>query len=63
MTRQKVSHQLVRDQLWGLLEPLIPSPPPAMNKRTGRPRVDDRAALEGILFVPANGTADEVAAH
>ena len=57
MTRQKVSQRLVSDQLWELLEPLIPPPPPAKNGRTGRPRVDDRAALEGILFVTANGIA------
>ncbi|MGQ1798046.1 IS5 family transposase [Kocuria oceani] len=57
MTRLKVSQQLVSDQLWELLEPLIPPPPPAKNGRTGRPPVDDRAALEGILFVTANGIA------
>ncbi|WP_438612766.1 IS5 family transposase [Kocuria sabuli] len=57
MARQKVSQRLVSDQLWELLEPLIPPPPPAKNGRTGRPRVDDRAALEGILFVTENGIA------
>lgn len=40
---------LVSDQLWELLEPLIPPPPPAKNGRTGKPRVDDWAALEGIV--------------
>ena len=39
------------DELWALVEPLIPLRPPAVHGRTGRPRVDDRAALEGILFV------------
>ncbi|WP_460669446.1 transposase [Kocuria himachalensis] len=63
MTRQKVSQRLVSDQLWELLEPLIPQPPPAKNGRTGRPRVDDRAALEGILFVTANGNAKEETPH
>lgn len=63
MTRQKVSQQLVSDQLWELLEPSIPPPPPAKNGRTSRPRGDDRAALEGILFVTANGNAKEETAH
>ncbi len=63
MTTQKVSQRLVSDQLWELLEPLIPPPLPAKNGRTGRPRVDDRAALEGILFVAENGNAKEEAPH
>jgi hypothetical protein len=49
--------RLLSDQQWELLEPLIPPLPPAKNGRTGRPRVDDRAALEGILFVTTNGIA------
>ena len=57
MASQRASRRLVSDQLWELLEPLIPPPPPATNGRTGRPRVDDRAALEGILFVAEHGIA------
>ncbi|MFI7583469.1 IS5 family transposase [Kocuria sp. M1N1S27] len=57
MARQRAPERLVNDQLWELLEPLIPQPPPAKNGRTGRPRGDDRAALEAILFVTANGIA------
>ena len=57
MTSQKTSRRLVSDQLWELLEPLIPPPPRAKNGRTGRPRVDDRAALNGILFVAEHGIA------
>ena len=57
MTSQKTSGRLVSDQLWEVLEPLVPPPPPAKNGRTGRPRVDDRAALNGILFVAENGIA------
>jgi transposase len=41
--------------LWALIEPLIPPRPPAVNGRTGRPRVGDRAVLEGILFVLETG--------
>lgn len=47
--------RLVDDELWALVEPLIPPRPPAVNGRTGRPRVDDRAVLEGILFVLTTG--------
>ncbi len=57
MARQRAPERLVSDQLWELLEPLIPQPPPAKNGRTGRPRVDDRAALKGILFVTETGIA------
>jgi transposase len=39
----------------GLIEPWIPPRKPAVNGRTGRPRVHDRAALEGILFVLTTG--------
>ena len=63
MTSQKTSGRLVSDQLWELLELLIPPPQPAKNGRTGRPRVDDRAALNGILFVAENGNAKEEAAR
>ena len=57
MTSRTASVRLLSDQLWELLEPLIPPLPPAKNGRTGRPRVDDRAALEGILFVAEHGIA------
>ena len=59
MASQTASGRQLRDQLWELLEPLIPPPPPAKNGRTGRSRVDDRAALEGILFVAEHGIAWE----
>ncbi len=57
MASQTASGPLVSDQLWELLEPLRPPPPPTKNGRTGRPRIDDRAALEGILFVAETGFA------
>jgi transposase len=46
---------LVSDELWALVEALIPPRAPAVNGRTGRPRVDDRAVLEGVLFVLETG--------
>jgi transposase len=57
MASQTASGRLLSDQLWELLEPLLPPPARAKNGRTGRPRVDDRAALEGILFVAEHGIA------
>jgi len=46
--------RLVDDRLWELLEPLIP-PRPAARGPGGRPRIGDRAALEGIVFVLDTG--------
>lgn len=45
---------LVSDELWARIEPLIPkhSPP---GENGGRPPVEDRAALTGILFVLKTG--------
>src|SRR5579884_4506594 len=44
---------LVSDGLWAVVEPLLPPDPP--KPRGGRPRVPDRAALTGILFVLRSG--------
>lgn len=44
---------LVSDELWKLIEPLLPSEPP--KPKGGRPRLSDRAALTGILFVLRSG--------
>ena len=44
---------LVSDDLWSIVEPLLPVEPP--KPKGGRPRVSDRAALTGILFVPRSG--------
>jgi transposase len=46
--------RLIVDRLWELLEPLIP-PRPVPRAPGGRPRIGDRAALEGILFVLHTG--------
>ena len=46
--------RLVDDELWALLEPLIP-PRPAGRAPGGRPRLEDRQAVEGILFVLTTG--------
>ena len=44
---------LVSDELWALVAPLLPPEPPKPNG--GRPRVSDRAALTGIIFVLKSG--------
>ena len=44
---------LVSDDLWAFIEPPIPPEPP--RPKGGRPRLDDRAALTGILFVLRTG--------
>jgi transposase len=43
----------VSDELWELIEPLLPPEPP--KPKGGRPRIDDRAALTGIVFVLKSG--------
>jgi transposase len=45
---------LLPDALWDEIEPLLPPPPPPSPKG-GRPPVDDRKALTGILFVLRTG--------
>jgi transposase len=45
--------QLVSDELWRIIEPLLPPQPP--KPRGGRSRVPDRAALIGIVFVLKSG--------
>lgn len=44
---------LVPDELWELVEPLLPPHP--TSPKGGRPRVDDRVCLTGILFVLKTG--------
>ena len=47
--------RLISDDLWALVEPLIPPRRPAAHGRTGRPRTSDRDVLEGIAFVLSTG--------
>ena len=48
-----MAKQIVSDGLWEIIEPLLPEEPP--KPKGGRPRVDDRAALTGIIFVLKSG--------
>ena len=50
--------KIVPDELWAILEQLIPPEPP--KPKGGRPRVPDRAVLTGILFILRTGTPWEL---
>src|SRR6266513_3476374 len=50
-----MSDRLIDDALWTRVEPLLPKPPRRRWKAMGRPRIPDRAALTGILFVLRSG--------
>jgi Putative transposase of IS4/5 family (DUF4096) len=42
-----MAKELLSDELWEVIEPLLPEEPP--KPKGGRPRIDDRAALTGIF--------------
>ncbi len=44
---------LVPDELWDLIRPILPAHPPSV--KGGKPRIDDRICLTGILFVLKTG--------
>jgi transposase len=50
-----MKHPEIDDALWAVIEPLLPQPKPSKTG-AGRPRLSDRAALNGILFVLRTGT-------
>ncbi|HEV8190245.1 MAG TPA: transposase, partial [Ktedonobacterales bacterium] len=44
-----MSKLLASDELWAVIAPLLPPEPP--KPMDGRPRLDDRKVLTGIIFV------------
>jgi transposase len=48
-----MAKQLLSDELWEKIRPLLPREPP--KPKGGRPRVSDRACLTGILFILKSG--------
>ncbi len=45
---------LIDDELWAVIAPLLP-PEPLPSPKGGRPRISNRAALTGIVFVLKSG--------
>ncbi len=56
-----MSTSLVSDELWAVVAPLLP--PELPTPKGGRPRVPDRAALTGIIFVLKSGIPWEMLPH
>ena len=52
-----MAKELVSDELWAVIEPLLP--PARPKSKGGRPRMADRKCLTGILFVLKTGMAWE----
>jgi transposase len=51
-----MSKPLIDDELWNIIEPLLPRPKRRRKKNPGRlPGVSDRTALTGIVFVLRSG--------
>ena len=48
-----MAKQLITDELWAVIQPLLPPEPEKL--RGGRRRLPDRDALRGILFVLSTG--------
>jgi transposase len=48
-----MAKELVTDELWEVIEPLLPEEPP--KPKGGRPHINDRATFTGILFVLKSG--------
>ncbi|MBZ4395350.1 transposase [Myxococcus sp. AS-1-15] len=53
--------ELVPDAFWQRVAPLLH--PPRPKKKIGRPRADDRAALEAIVFVLRSAISCEILPH
>ena len=49
MTTPTMAEQLVPDEVWDAIQPLLPPKPPHPNG--GRPWIQDRAVLGGIIYV------------
>jgi transposase len=49
--------ELIDDELWSLIEPLLPARAPRNRRYAGRKPTPDRAVLTGIVFVLRSGIA------
>jgi transposase len=50
-----MARPLVSDELWAIIQPLLPPPKPRRAVHPGRKPTDDRRCLTGILFVLKTG--------
>ena len=50
-----MAREIVTDELWAEIEPLLPPPKKRRFRHPGRKPIDDRKALTGILFVLRTG--------
>jgi transposase len=48
-----MAEQLVPDEIWAAIEPLLPAKRP--HPKGGRPWIEDRAVLGGIIYVLRDG--------
>jgi transposase len=53
--RSAMTDDLIDDDFWALIEPLLPSRPPRNRQHAGRRPSSDRAALSGIVYVLRTG--------
>jgi transposase len=56
--RSNMADELVNDELWEIVRPLLP-PPPSRKAAAGRKRLDERCVFAGILFVLQSGISWE----
>src|SRR5438067_659837 len=54
-----MARPLMDDELWQIIEPLLPAPKPRRRRFPGRKPLDNRKVLTGILFVLKSGIAWE----
>ena len=50
-----MAREIVSDELWAKVKPLLPPPRKRRRRHPGRKPIDDRKALTGILFVLRTG--------
>ena len=50
-----MAKQLLDDDLWDLIEPILPKPKPRRRRYPGRKPISHRQTLNGILFVLKTG--------
>lgn len=55
MTRTAAGGKWLPDEIWNMVAPLIPPPKKRRFDGRGRPRLDDRKVLTGIIFVLRTG--------